>query len=304
MRKTAASYDPERARIARESDFFNPSVFWVRRTSHTEWPDGVRDRCRRSAAVCQPPATSHSFTELRQRHAMTQTSEPRIKTECGKGKSIGEKGARTTNAEHHAICDNSEHLRFATADLEANAGPGFAQRWRRIGVPAARSATAPQPDARWDELWMQQIAGATTALLFASLAPALVMAALWHTAEVAPIAFVFTFVIALVHAVLLGLPLFLVLRSKGWINAMTCVVLGFAVGAVPHAVMTWPTHHLELHASVFVDSVRTIINGIITSAGLVDYVKPVIYCGLLGTLGGLAFRVALICSGTRTEPRV
>jgi len=79
---------------------------------------------------------------------------------------------------------------------------------------------------------MQQIAGATTALLFAALAPALVMAALWHTAEVAPIAFVFTFVIALGHAVLLGLPLFLVFRSKGWINVMTCVVLGFAVGAV------------------------------------------------------------------------
>jgi hypothetical protein len=90
---------------------------------------------------------------------MTQTLEPGIKREHSKGKRTGGHGARTTNAEHRSL---------------------------GIGVPASRSATAPQPNARWDELWMQQIAGATTALLFAALAPALVMAALWHTAEVAP----------------------------------------------------------------------------------------------------------------------
>jgi hypothetical protein len=39
------------AEPSRESDFFNPSVFWVRRTSHKEWPDGVSDRCRSGAAV-------------------------------------------------------------------------------------------------------------------------------------------------------------------------------------------------------------------------------------------------------------
>src|ERR1700730_2186869 len=47
------------------------------------------------------------------------------------------------------------------------------------------------------------------------------------------IAFAFTFAIALGHAVLLGWPLFLVFRSKGWINVMSCVVSGFAVGALP-----------------------------------------------------------------------
>ena len=105
---------------------------------------------------------------------MTQTLEPGIKSKHNKGKWSGGHGARTTNAAHRSL---------------------------GIGVPASRSATAPQPNARWDELWMQQIAGATTALLFAALAPALVMAALWHTAEIAPLAFVFTFAIALAHAV-------------------------------------------------------------------------------------------------------
>jgi hypothetical protein len=208
---------------------------------------------------------------------MTQTLESGIKSEHSKGKRTGGHGARTTNAEHRSF---------------------------GIGMPARRWATESRSSAWWDELQIEQIAGTATAFLFAALAPALVMAALWHTAEIAPVAFVFTFAVALVHAVVLGLPLFLVFRSKGWINVMTCVVFGFAVGAVPDAVLTWPMHHAESYVSASVDGVPTIINGVVAAAGWVGYVKPVIYCGMLGALGGLAFRVALICSGARTEPGV
>jgi len=42
----------------------------------------------------------------------------------------------------------------------------------------------------------------------------------------------------------------------------------------------------------------TIINGIITAAGWVSYVKPPIYFGSFGALGGFAFWVALIWFGT------
>jgi hypothetical protein len=143
----------------------------------------------------------------------------------------------------------------------------------------------------------QRIAGAAAAFLFAGLAPALVMAALWHTAEVAPIAFAFTFAIALGHAVLLGLPLFLVFQSMGWINVMSCVVVGFAVGAAPAGVLTWPMQHPALHTNASVDGVPTIINGIITAAGWVSYVSPLIYFGLYGALGGIAFWVILIWIG-------
>jgi hypothetical protein len=202
---------------------------------------------------------------------MTQTLEPGIKREHSKGKWTGGYGAQTTNAEHRSL---------------------------GIGVPARRSATEPRSSAWWDELRIEQIAGTATAVLFAALAPALVMAALWHTAEIAPLAFVFTFAVALAHAVVLGLPLFLVFRSKGWINVMTCVVFGFAVGAVPDGALTWPMQHAVLYASSSVDGVPTIIDGVITAAGWVSYVKPVIYCGLFGALGGFAFWVALIWSGT------
>jgi hypothetical protein len=212
---------------------------------------------------------------------MTQTSEPANKPEHSEGERARGNGAQTTNAECHAISDNSEHLPFAG-----------------IGVPASRSARAARPSAWWDKLRIQQIAGAATAFLFAGLAPALVMAALWHTAKVAPFAFVFTFAFARCHAVLLGLPLFLVFRSMGWINVVTCVIFGFAVGAAPAGVLTWPMQHPELHTNASVDGVPTIINGVITAAGWVSYVKPLIYFGSFGALGGFAFWVALIWIGT------
>jgi hypothetical protein len=75
-------------------------------------------------------------------------------------------------------------------------------------VPASTSRTAPRPSAWWDKAWIKQIVDTATALLFAGLAPALVMAALWRTTKIAPTVFAITFAIALGHAVFLGLPLF------------------------------------------------------------------------------------------------
>jgi hypothetical protein len=147
---------------------------------------------------------------------------------------------------------------------------------RGIGVSVSRSAFEPRSSGWSEKLRLEQIAGAATAFLFAGLAPALAMAALWHTAEIAPLAFVFTFAIGLAHAVFLGLPLFLVFRSMRWINIMSCVVFGFAVGAVPDGILTWPMQH----------------------AGLYGYLKPVIYCGALGAVGGFAFWAALRGSDT------
>jgi len=173
---------------------------------------------------------------------MTQTLEPGTKASTAKGKRTGGDGPQTTNAE---------------------------QRSLGIGVLASKSATEPRSSSWRDDLRIQQIAGTGTALLSAGLSPALVMAALGHTAEIAPLAFVFTFAVALAHAVVLGLPLFLVFRSKGWINVMTCVVFGFAVGAVPDGALTWPMQHAVLDASRSVDGVPTIIDGVLTVAGWV-----------------------------------
>jgi hypothetical protein len=152
----------------------------------------------------------------------------------------------------------------------------------RAARPRAGRATAPRPSAWWDELRIQLIAGTGMALLFAGLAPALVMAALWHTANIAPLIFTFTFLIALGHAVLLGLPLFLVFRPMSWINLTTCVVVGFAVGAAPVGVLTWTMQHPELHTSASVAGVLMIINEAITTIGWTSDIKPLIYFGSFG----------------------
>jgi len=238
-----------------------------------------------------PSAKSQRLTDLQERHAMTQISG--IKSEQGERSRAS--WTQTTNAE---------------PVLSATAASSTGSIWKRIrafvlfnirvraACPRAGRATAPRPSAWWDELRTQHIAGTGTALLFAGLAPALAMAAFWHTAEIVPFIFTFTFAIALGHAVLLGLPLFLVFRSMSWINLTTCVVFGFAVGAAPVGVLTWPMRHPELHTSASVVGVPMIINEAITAIGWIGYIKPVICFGSFGALGGFAFWVALIWCGT------
>jgi hypothetical protein len=145
--------------------------------------------------------------------------------------------------------------------------------------PGIHATLACRPLAWWENPWIQQFVGVAVAFLFASLAPALVMAALWLTTEIALTVLMFTFAIALGHAILLGLPLFLIFRSKGWINVMLCVVVGFAVGAAPAGVLTWPMQHALFHA----------FYGSVAAAGWLSYLKPLICFGSFGALGGFTF---------------
>ena len=75
---------------------------------------------------------------------------------------------------------------------------------------------------------------AIVAALAAATAPALLFAAFTGSLGMGA----FAFIIALPHALVLGLPLFLVLRAKGWVNAGSSLGGGFLVGAIPMAVLT------------------------------------------------------------------
>ena len=135
---------------------------------------------------------------------------------------------------------------------------------------------------------IEQAAGEITALLFACLAPASVMAALWSIVNIGRSAFFFTLYAALGHAVLFGVPLFLVLRSKGWVNVATCVIAGFAIGAMPAAILSWPTQHPQFHATtaMTVDMAAGV-------GGWIRYIAPLMHFGLFGALGGFAFWLIL-----------
>jgi hypothetical protein len=97
-------------------------------------------------------------------------------------------------------------LGFSMAGVRSTEEPA-PQSWHRtVGALASKSSAPPRARAWRDASPIRQGAGVATAVLFAGLSPAAVMAALWP--GVTPIAFVFTFVIAFCHAVFLGVPSF------------------------------------------------------------------------------------------------
>lgn len=109
------------------------------------------------------------------------------------------------------------------------------------------------------------------ALLWAALAPLVVMlstGALWPPTPTLLKIIWLTFVIALVHGIVFGLPLFLLLIKKRWVNSLTCVAGGSLVGITFAVLMgAW-----ELGRSLAI------------AVGL-------------GALGGLAFWVVLKVTG-------
>jgi hypothetical protein len=145
-----------------------------------------------------------------------------------------------------------------------------------------------------NESRLQIILGAAAASVFASIAPALALTLYWHIPSVAPMVFTFTLMIALSHTVLLGLPLFLIFQPLRWVNIVSCVVLGAVLGGAPASILTYRMVH-----SVFMLATgEPIVARAVTSAAiLVSCIKPVLYFGLFGALGGLVFWVVLRCSG-------
>src|ERR1700759_4120841 len=123
-------------------------------------------------------------------------------------------------------------------------------------------------------------AGLAAALLSAGLAPAAAMAALWYSENIAGWPFGMTSAVALAHAILLGLPLFLIFQSKGWVNAVTCVVAGFVIGAAPAVVLSWSAQHPQgAAAALMVEWAR--------------FLMPPTFFGMFGALGGAAFWLVL-----------
>jgi hypothetical protein len=139
---------------------------------------------------------------------------------------------------------------------------------------------------------MHFVAGLTAALLLAALAPAAVEAALDQSVGLLPLAFG----IALAHAVLLGLPLFLLLRWKRRVNAAWSIAGGFLVGMVPGAILTWPWRPGSGSSSSS-NGVPTVVDGVPTLAGWIGYGETLTILGAFGALGGLVFWLTLKLSG-------
>jgi hypothetical protein len=116
---------------------------------------------------------------------------------------------------------------------------------------------------------------------------------------------VMAFVVSGAHVLLLGLPAFaLVIRTKSfaWWSA---VGLGFLLGALPLALLSWPLNYGQGTSASHWENgrmVETLVNGVPTSAGWWSYVGGVAAMGCLGAVGGLSFW--LVLRALRSRPSV
>ncbi len=91
------------------------------------------------------------------------------------------------------------------------------------------------------------------------------------------------------HVVLLGTPTYFFLRKLNKIRWWSTIASGFVLGAIPMAVFIWPLQHTNLKTSATVNGIQTMIDGIPTLAGWLQYAEGVGFLGGLGAVGGLAF---------------
>jgi hypothetical protein len=99
-----------------------------------------------------------------------------------------------------------------------------------------------------------------------------------------PILAVYAFVVALAHALILGLPLGLRFQRVGWANIFTAVGAGFLIGALPLGSLiafSWPST-FEVRGGVVLA-----LDGQRTFAGWIEILRSTAMYGLYGALGGL-----------------
>jgi hypothetical protein len=139
---------------------------------------------------------------------------------------------------------------------------------------------------------IQYLASCVAGFLLAALAPAFVVAGLGQSIQLAPIAFF----VSLGHAIFLGLPLFLIFRSKRWMNAISSIAGGFVVGVIPGGLLAWPLRPGS-RSSASINGVPTVVDGIPTAAGWIHYSEALVYLGCFGALAGFVFWLVLKLSG-------
>lgn len=104
-----------------------------------------------------------------------------------------------------------------------------------------------------------------------------------------------TFVAALAHALVFGLPLYFLLRLSRSIGIAACAIGGFLLGAVPLSALTLMISSGRYDAST--GDTPTVVNGVRTAAGWIEFAQDAGILGLYGLAGGLTFWAAMRLAG-------
>jgi hypothetical protein len=101
-----------------------------------------------------------------------------------------------------------------------------------------------------------------------------------------------TFVISSGFVLILGVPAYFLLRRISAVRWWSVLIAGFTLGAIPMAILTWPLKYLEMKTSASVNGVQTMIDGVPTMAGWLQFIEGVSFFGACGMVGALAFWLA------------
>ncbi|HEY1541748.1 MAG TPA: hypothetical protein VGG01_05020 [Xanthobacteraceae bacterium] len=127
---------------------------------------------------------------------------------------------------------------------------------------------------------LHQVRSCLAALLFAGLTVAAAFLVGSRSFQLVP----YVIVVALAHAVILGLPLFLLLNAWGRIGIAPSIVGGFAIGCLPVGLLTFPAW-LNESFNAWSGGAQTVVNGVTTVAGWLEYLQ---FIGIFGSLGAIA----------------
>jgi hypothetical protein len=99
---------------------------------------------------------------------------------------------------------------------------------------------------------------------------------------------------AFIAAVILGAPLYMILYRLGWLRWWSSILTGFIVGAIPAGVLFWPMHRTYGNVVTITEvrdgrQVQTIVNGVPTLAGWLEFAQHVLTYAAAGAVGGLVF---------------
>jgi len=119
----------------------------------------------------------------------------------------------------------------------------------------------------------------------------------WETAfGLLFLVFLFGTPIALLHALLFGLPAYLALRGRWPLRRWIAALAGFVIGALPTALLS-----LDPGYEFYRQGQQVLVyNGYYTTAGWLSVLSGAVISGLYGVVGGLAFW--LVLRGAKESP--
>jgi hypothetical protein len=103
--------------------------------------------------------------------------------------------------------------------------------------------------------------------------------------------FLLCLVVTAAHVIFLGLPAYFLLRWRNAASLWSTLLCGFFLGALPVAIFSWPLRYPGLNSSVTINGVQTMINGVTTLDGWLQYLGGAAFFGAFGLASATVFWV-------------